>query len=101
MRFRSARMTPIYWPWRSTGRGRALVAFDVDGTLAPIVSRPDGARVPAATLRLLRRAVRLPRVTVAVVSARSVRDLRRMVPVPGIRLAGQYGLEGAVAPAAS
>ena len=85
----------------TVGGLRVLVALDVDGTLAPIVSKPDRARVPAATLRLLARAARLPGVTVAVVSARSARDLKRLVPVAGIRVAAQYGLEGVVAPAAA
>jgi len=34
---------------------RPLLAFDFDGTLAPIVARPDDARVPAAVERHLER----------------------------------------------
>jgi len=73
---------------------RLLLAFDLDGTLAPIVRDPARARVPIPTLRLLRRAVRLPRVTLAVLTARRAREARRLVPVRGMKVAAQYGLEG-------
>ena len=73
-----------------------LVVFDVDGTLAPIVPRPDRARIPAATLRLLGLAARARNVAVAVLSARTRRDLARMVPVRGVRRVAQYGIGSVV-----
>ena len=75
-----------------------LLAFDVDGTFAPIAFCPAQARVPRTTLTWLARAARLPGVHVAVVSARPLRDLRRLVPVPRIERIAQYGLEGPFAP---
>jgi len=81
-----------------SSRATILVVCDLDGTLAPIVTRPDRARVPARTIRLLNRAARAPRLRVAVLSARPLRDMRRLVPVPGILFVGQYGLEGPLAP---
>ncbi len=80
---------------------RVLLALDVDGTIAPIVTRLGRARVPAATLRILDRITRMRGVTVALVSARSRRVLKQLVNLPRARVAAQYGLEGAVAPAAS
>jgi len=80
---------------------RVLLALDVDGTIAPIVAKLGRARVPAATLRVLDRLTRMRGVTVALVSARSRRVLRHLVPVPRARLAALYGLEGVVAPPAS
>ena len=80
---------------------RVLVALDVDGTIAPIVEKLGRARVPAATLRVLDRLTRTRGVTVALVSARSRRVLKRLVDLPRARVAAQYGLEGVVAPAAS
>ena len=80
---------------------RLLLAFDVDGTLAPIVSRPESASVADGTLKLLTRAARLPRVRVVVVSARPLRDLRRLVPDARVRKIAQYGLEGPLAPTAA
>jgi len=78
-----------------------LLALDVDGTIAPIVRKLGRARVPAATLRVLDRLTRMRGVTVALVSARSRRVLRRLVPVRRARVAALYGLEGVVAPAVS
>ena len=80
---------------------RLLVAFDVDGTLAPIASRPARARVPHATLEWLAKAAQLPHVRVAVVSARPLLDLRRLVPVADVERIAQYGLEGPLAPSAA
>jgi trehalose 6-phosphate synthase/phosphatase len=74
------------------------VAFDLDGTLAPIVARPERASVPPALGRRLSRAARAPGVTIAVVSARRLADVRRLLPAPGVLRIGQYGLEGPGAP---
>lgn len=81
---------------------RALVALDFDGTLAAIVRRPERVRVAAPVIRSLRRLARPgargPRI--AVVTARPRRDLKRLLPVPGVLHVCQYGLEGSVAPPA-
>lgn len=87
----------------SAARGAArrpalLLAFDFDGTLAPIVRRPGDVRLPAETRRLLARAGRLPGVRLAVVSARPMADLARHAPVPRLLRLAQYGLEGFAAP---
>ncbi|HEU4764379.1 MAG TPA: trehalose-phosphatase, partial [Candidatus Eisenbacteria bacterium] len=80
---------------RAARAGRtALVALDFDGTLAPIVSRPDRVRVPSATLRSLRDASKLAWLRIAALSARPMRDLARYLPVTGILRVAQYGLEG-------
>lgn len=69
-----------------------LLAFDFDGTLAPIVARPSNARVPIATLRRLQRlAARLP---LAVISGRKVSDLRRRLGFEPVQVVGNHGAEG-------
>jgi trehalose-phosphatase len=70
-----------------------LVACDFDGTLAPLVSRPDQARLPTATRDALRNLVRAKGVRVAVVSSRGLRDLARRLGMNGMWLAGGSGLE--------
>jgi trehalose 6-phosphate phosphatase len=72
--------------------GRAAIFCDVDGTLAPIVQRPEDARVPEETSRLLGRLARRYG-CVACVSGRSVADVRRLVGVGGVAYAGSHGAE--------
>jgi trehalose 6-phosphate phosphatase len=76
----------------TTDPGRAAIFCDVDGTLAPIVQRPEDARVPEETSRLLGRLARRYG-CVACVSGRSVADVRRLVGVGGVAYAGSHGAE--------
>jgi trehalose 6-phosphate phosphatase len=70
----------------------AALLSDFDGTLAPIVGDPAAARPLPSALRAL--AALAPRLgLVAVLSGRPVAFLRAQVPVPGVVLAGVYGLE--------
>jgi trehalose 6-phosphate phosphatase len=71
---------------------RSALVLDVDGTLAPIVSRPELAAVPEETrAELARLAGRY--LLVACVSGRSGPDARRLVGVNGIEVVGNHGLE--------
>lgn len=69
-----------------------LLAFDFDGTLAPIVSQPQEARMPAATLQVLE--ALCAAAPVAVISGRSVADLKTRLGVTPKYLIGNHGLEG-------
>ncbi|MHB8060529.1 MAG: trehalose-phosphatase [Gaiellaceae bacterium] len=72
--------------------GRAALLLDVDGTLAPIVPRPEDARVPDKTRSLLRElAARYA--LVACVSGRSSSEARRIVGVEELLYVGTHGLE--------
>lgn len=75
-----------------TGAERILLALDFDGTLAPIVERPEDAAIPAETAAVLRRLIAEPRVTVAVLSGRSMGELSSRIPPECIR-AANHGLE--------
>jgi trehalose 6-phosphate phosphatase len=79
--------------------GRALVALDYDGVLAPIVPNPDEAvPAPGAVETLRRLAGRVG--TLAVVTGRPaavVVELGGLDSVPGLRVEGQYGAEHWVA----
>ena len=66
--------------------------LDVDGTLAPIVRRPDEAAVPEEARRELERLV-ARYALVACVSGRTGEDARRLVGVDGVRYVGSHGLE--------
>lgn len=71
---------------------RLFVFADFDGTLAPIVSVPSLAIMPA-DLRVVLRTISLQeQVTTAVISGRGIDDLRARVGLPVI-CAGDHGLE--------
>ena len=78
---------------RRLGGNPLLVLLDVDGTLAPIVSRHDEATVPVETRRVLDELVSRPGVIVALVSGRAAADARRMVGVDGVWAIGNHGCE--------
>jgi trehalose 6-phosphate phosphatase len=71
---------------------RTAILTDIDGTLAPIVARPDEAAVPARASELLNRlAERFG--LVGCVSGRRAVEARRLVGVDTIYYAGNHGLE--------
>jgi trehalose 6-phosphate phosphatase len=71
--------------------GRAGVLLDFDGTLSPIVARPELAKIRDGARRSLARlASRYP--LVAVISGRTDAELAALVDVPGVRLVGMYGM---------
>lgn len=71
---------------------KSALVFDVDGTLAPIVARPELASVPEATkIELRRLAARY--LLVACISGRAGADARRLVNVDGVVYVGNHGLE--------
>ena len=71
---------------------RAAILLDVDGTLAPIVARPEDARVPEETRQeLARLASRYA--LVACVTGRPGAEAERLVGVPGVAVVGEHGLE--------
>src|SRR3954471_24627392 len=70
----------------------AAILLDVDGTLAPIVARPELAAVPEETRDELRRLVGRYGL-VACVSGRTGEDAARLVGVEGPTFVGVHGLE--------
>jgi len=72
--------------------GLAALFLDIDGVLAPIVERPEDARVPKETrkeLRLLGERYGL----VACVTGRPTEVAREIVGVDGLTYVGEHGLE--------
>lgn len=70
-----------------------LLAFDFDGTLAPIVASPDDASVATpVALRLARLAERLP---LAIVTGRALRDVRQRLSFEPHYIVGNHGAEEA------
>jgi len=77
--------------WRRTGR--LVLLLDFDGTLAPIVERPELAAMPDETRRALDRLLARPGVEAAIVSGRGLADARERAGIPGIAYAGNHGME--------
>ena len=71
---------------------RAGIFLDLDGTLAPIVARPELARIlPEIGPTLARLAGRLE--VVAVISGRPSEQVHELVDVDGVVIVGTHGLE--------
>jgi trehalose 6-phosphate phosphatase len=71
---------------------RAALFLDVDGVLAPIVPRPEDARVPDETREELGR-LNERYGLVACISGRAGADAQRIVGVPDLVYVGNHGLE--------
>jgi trehalose 6-phosphate phosphatase len=84
-------MEELLAPLRRDPEGAAIL-LDVDGTLAPIVDRPDDAAVPEPTRELLRRLADRYAL-VAGVSGRAAPDARRVVGLDEIAYSGNHGFE--------
>jgi len=67
------------------------VLLDVDGTLAPIVERPEDAAVPEAT-RVILRDLAGRYAIVACISGRMEEDARRVVGVDDLVYVGEHGM---------
>jgi trehalose 6-phosphate synthase/phosphatase len=74
-------------------RPSVALFFDYDGTLTPIVDRPENATLSTAARRVLRQAMRTRNLSVSIVSGRSLADLKKMVGLPGLTYVGNHGFE--------
>lgn len=72
---------------------RLWLFLDYDGTLAGFAPTPDHVNPDPELVDLLTRLAQHPRIRVAVVSGRRLKHVQQLVPVPGILLAGTYGVE--------
>jgi len=73
---------------------RAAIVLDYDGTLAPIVDRPEHAIPAAGAVEVLVALASLVRV-VAIVTGRPSGFVRSRLPVAGLTVVGLYGSEDA------
>jgi trehalose 6-phosphate synthase/phosphatase len=81
-------------PGKYVGHEAALaLLLDYDGTLSPLASHPDLAKIPAKTKKVLENLANMHNVFVAIVSGRGVNNVKDMVGIKGITYAGNHGLE--------
>ncbi len=78
---------------RLAAGGQVGLFLDYDGTLVSLKRTPEEARPDAALLELLTALAELPAIRVVILSGRSLSSLQAMLPVPGLTLAGIYGIE--------
>lgn len=78
-------------------RPQILVALDFDGVLAPIVRDPDAARPLPASAAAVRRLAAADGVRLALISGRTLADLRRLAQPPAAALlVGSHGAQFAL-----
>lgn len=70
-----------------------LLLTDYDGTLTPIVERPELADMPERTRQVLRALARQHRFRIGIISGRALAELKDRVGISGIIYAGNHGLE--------
>ncbi len=75
------------------GHDRLWLFLDYDGTLADFVATPDLIVTDPEVVALITRLALCSSVRVAVISGRTLEQVRELLPVPGIFLAGTYGVE--------
>jgi trehalose-phosphatase len=69
------------------------IYLDYDGTLADFAPTPDAIYPDPELIALLERLKNDSRFKVAVISGRRLSHIQTLLPVPGIMLAGTYGIE--------
>jgi trehalose 6-phosphate phosphatase len=87
----ASRLVELVAPLRADPQASALL-FDIDGTLAPIVSDPEDSEVPEATRETLRALASRYRL-VACVTGRRALEGRWIVGVDDVTYSGNHGLE--------
>lgn len=75
------------------GAQRLRLFLDYDGTLAEFAPTPDHVLPDPELIELVARLAQHPRRRVAVISGRRLAHIQKLLPVPGVLLAGSYGLE--------
>ncbi len=91
-------MIYLFDSWRKVSSaicssGHIFLLSDFDGTLAPIVSKPDLVKLEDEIRRLFMSISRKERFTVGLISGRSLRELKALVQIPGIVYSGNHGFE--------
>ncbi len=72
---------------------RIWLLTDYDGTLTPIMQRPELAKLPGNIRKSLLELVRITKLTIGVISGRSINDLKNLVDIKGIYYSGNHGME--------
>ncbi len=72
---------------------RLWLFLDYDGSLCGFPEKPDLVEADAELIELIGLLAAQPRMRVAVISGRPLKSIHELLPVPGIFMAGVYGVE--------
>ncbi len=91
-------MQHLFLVWQEFSRrlkaaSRVLLLCDYDGTITPIVERPELADLSEKMRQLLQALTRQRHFTVGIISGRALADLRQRVGIDNVIYAGNHGLE--------
>lgn len=91
-------MRHLFTSWNTVrkkleSRRHILLAFDYDGTLTPIVKRPELARLSHTMKGLLNTLSENPFFNLVIISGRSLNEIKKLVGIKKIIYAGNHGLE--------
>ena len=70
-----------------------LILLDYDGTLTPIVSRPEDAILSSPVREILSSLAQKKSFSVGVITGRSIDEIKQLVNIKGIYYSGNHGLE--------
>jgi trehalose 6-phosphate phosphatase len=74
--------------------GKYIMLFlDYDGTLTPIVDRPEKASIAKEVKDLLGKLSKSPRCKLAIISGRALKDIKNIIGLKEIIYSGNHGLE--------
>jgi len=72
---------------------KVFLILDYDGTLSPIAASPKLAHLPDDTREILRSLNKNRSFQIAIISGRSLKDIRKLIGIDGIIYAGNHGFE--------
>jgi trehalose 6-phosphate phosphatase len=75
------------------GGANIWLFLDYDGTLADFAPTPDDIFPDPELIQILERLSQQPNLRLSVISGRRLSHIQKLLPIPGILLAGSYGLE--------
>ena len=66
--------------------------LDYDGTLVPFKDRPTDVTTSKSIKKIIRQLIRNPKVTVTIVTGRTLRDIKRLLKIQGLSYIALHGL---------
>ncbi len=70
-----------------------MLFLDYDGTLTPIVERPEMAKLAPKVRNILKELARQESVKIVVISGRALSEIKRLVDIPSLTYVGNHGFE--------